>query len=93
MRLLLVEDHQLFSGGLRFLLAEIDATITYTTASTLALALQAQEQQLKYMAAIINLLITLLPVFALVLTFAPVQMIKALSHLCISITSKIKWLT
>ena len=42
MRLLLVEDHQLFSGGLRFLLAEIDATITYTTASTLALALQAQ---------------------------------------------------
>lgn len=42
MRLLLVEDHPLFSGGLPFLLAEIDSTLTYSTASTLALALQAQ---------------------------------------------------
>ena len=42
MRLLLVEDHQLFSGGLKFLLAEIDSNINYTTVGTLALALQAQ---------------------------------------------------
>lgn len=42
MRLLLVEDHPLFSSGLPYLLAEIDATLSYTTANTMALALQAQ---------------------------------------------------
>ncbi len=42
MRALLVDDHVLFSQGLRFLLQDLDASLTCATAQSIAEAVQAQ---------------------------------------------------